>query len=291
MKRNRVVSAILCLLFISVAAVESADIKINVGVVSSDAAVYGEMVSLLTKSKALQVVERRDLAPLFKEIELKQAGAVLGPSDSRLKGIDYLIMVDRAEHKYSARIVKAETGEIVVSWTGFIDELAENCISKLEGEVSLRNLANMKNDEGIGIEVTFSSESYRVGSKIEFTVISDSDGFLYVLDVQPDGTVIVLVPNQNTKGPIEIKEGEVVSIPGRLGFKLRAGQPYGVDTIKVVVTKKKIDIFRFGLVSGKDYTEVKGDDREKLSRGVVVELENLPASDWGISSSEIKITE
>lgn len=270
---------------------ESAANRINVGVVCSDAAVYGEMVSMLTKSVSLQVIERRDLGPLFKELELKQSGAVLGPSDSRLKGIDYLIMVENCGHKYSARIVKAETGEIVVSWTGFIGELAENCVNKLESEVSLKNLAHIENNEGIDIEINFPMDYYTSGSRIEFTVIPSSDGYLYILDVQPDGTVVVLVPNQNTKGPIEVSDGEVIDIPGRLGFRMKAAPPYGIDTIKVIVTRKKIDIFRFGLSSGKDYTEVTGKDRENLSRGVVVELENLPAEDWGIASKQIEIRE
>jgi len=278
-------------LFLVNTATESAGNRINVGVVSSDAAVYGEMVSLLTRSEYLQVIERRDLGSLFKELELKQSGAVLGPSDSRLKGIEYLIMIDTFEHKHSARIVKAETGEIVVSWTGFISELAQNCIDKLESEASLKNIALMQNDEGIEIDINFSKDYYTTGSRIEFTVVSSSDGYLYIIDVQPDGNVIVLVPNQNTKGPIAVEEGEPVEIPGRLGFKMKAGQPYGIDTIKVIVTKKKIDIFRFGLNAGKDYTEVTGKDRDKLSRGISVELENLPASDWGIASKQIEIKE
>lgn len=271
--------------------IHSAGNRINVGVVSSDAAVYGEMVSLLTKSEYLQVIERKDLASLFKELELKQSGAVLGPSDSRLKGIEYLIMIDTYEHKHGARIVKAETGEIIVSWTGFISELAQNCMDKLESEASLKNIAAMKNDEGIEIQVNFSRDSYTTGGRIEFTVISSSDGYLYVLDVQPDGSVIVLVPNQNSKGPIAIAEGEIVEIPGRLGFKMKAGPPYGIDTIKVIVTKSRIDIFKFGLNAGKNYTEVRGGDREKLTRGISVELENLPSSDWGITSKQIEIKE
>lgn len=278
-------------LFLVDSTIQSAGNKINVGVVSSDAAIYGEVVSLLTKSEYLQVIERKDLASLFKELELKQAGAVLGPSDSRLKGIEYLIMIDTYEHKHGARIVKAETGEIIVSWTGFISELAQNCIDKLESEASLKNIAAMKNDDGIEIQVNFSRNSYTTGSRIEFTVISSSDGYLYVLDVQPDGSVIVLVPNQNSKGPIAIEEGETVEIPGRLGFKMKAGPPYGIDTIKVIVTKSRIDIFKFGLNAGKNYTEVRGGDREKLTRGISVELENLPSSDWGIVSKQIEIKE
>ena len=109
--------------------------------------------------------------------------------------------------------------------------------------------------------------------------------------MQPDGSVIVLVPNQNSKGPIAIEEGETVEIPGRLGFKMKAGPPYGIDTIKVIVTKSRIDIFKFGLNAGKNYTEVRGGDREKLTRGISVELENLPSSDWGIVSKQIEIKE
>ncbi len=96
------------------------------------------------------------------------------------------------------------------------------------------------------------------------------------------------MPNANT-GPIKIASGEIVELPGKLGFRMTAGEPYGVDTVKVIVARKKIDIFKFGLDMGKNYTEVKGKNRESLSRGISLELENIPDSDWGIGSKEIEI--
>jgi len=268
--------------------IESADNRVRVGVASIDPAIYGEMVSLLTKSGTLQVIERRDLTPLIREIELSQSGVVDGKSESLLKGIDYLVMMEKIGNRFSARIVRSDTGQILVSWTGTINELAENCISKLESDVALKNLSQMDNDKGIDVEINFARDFYPAGSKIEFTVEASENGFMYVIDVQPDGNVYVLVPNANT-GPIEIAAGEVVEIPGRLGFRMTAGEPFGIDTVKVIVTKKKIDIFRFSLNMGKDYTEVKDKERENLSRGVILELKKIPDSDWGIGSKQIEI--
>ncbi|HPS57272.1 MAG TPA: DUF4384 domain-containing protein [Spirochaetota bacterium] len=263
--------------------------KLNIGIASSDVSVYGEMTSLLSKSSYLQLIERRDLGPLFKELELAQSGAVLGASDSRLKGIDYLIMVDKSEHQYYCRIVKVETGEIIVNFDGFISDIAMNCRERLETEISLKSLDSLKNPKGISISIIPSADSYKTGEKIEFSVISeDSDGYLYILDRQPDGSVVILLPNGHKK-EYKIQEGEKVTIPGDLGFSIKASEPVGIDKLIVIVTKKPINIFKFGLNAGENYTEVNDKSKEALSRGMTLELDKLPDSEWGISFKEIPI--
>jgi len=264
-------------------------VKLNIGIASSESSAYGEMISLLSRSSYLQIIERKDLAPLFKELELKQTGAVLGASDSRLKGIDYLIMLDKNQNQYNSRIVKVETGEIVVGWTDSIDVIAERCIEKLEAEVNLRSIAELKNDQGFKVSINFSKESYKIGDRIEFTITSeDTSGYLYLIDIQPDGSVVVLLPNRQ-KDSFKIEKGEKILIPEALGFNIKASGPVGTDKLIAVVTKKPIDIFKFGLNAGDNFTEVSGKTKGTLSRGMNVELIQLPAKDWGISSATIVI--
>ena len=263
--------------------------KINVGIASSESSVYGKMISLLSRSPYLQLIERRDLAPLLKELALKQTGAVLGASDSRLKGIDYLIMVDRNQHEYHCRIVNTETGEIIVGFTGFIDNIADRCIERLETEVSLKSITDLKNESGLRVSINFRADSYSIGEKIEFTVISeDSDGYLYLLDIQPDGSVIVLLPNRQNAN-YKITEGESVLVPNDLGFTIKATEPAGEDKVIAIVTKRPINIFKFGLNAGDTITDVQGKTKGIFSRGMSVELSQLPAKDWGISSAPILI--
>lgn len=263
--------------------------KINIGIVSSELSVYGEMISLMSKSVYLQLIERKDLSPLFKELELKQAGAVLGASDSRLKGIDYLLMIDRLQHHYSCRIVKVDTGEILVGFKGFLEELAEKCIERLETDVSLKAIEKLTNEEGLRISIIFRADSYKIGEKVEFNVISeDKDGYLYLLDRQPDGSVIVILPNAARK-EYRIKAGEPVLIPANLGFSIRAAEPAGVDKVIAIVTKNPINIFKFGLNAGEWYSEARGAAKNILSRGMALELAKLPAKEWGIASEKIVI--
>ncbi len=263
--------------------------KLNIGITSSEASVYGEKISLMSKSRYLQLIERKDLRPLFQELELKQSGAVLGASDTRLKGIDYLVMVDKDEYKYNCRIVKADTGVIIAAFTGFIEEIAGKCIDRLETDVSLKAIESLKNEEGLRVTIELRSSSYKVGEKVEFNVISgDEDVYLYLLDRQPDGTVVVLLPTSNQK-EYKIEAGEPVLIPGNLGFSIRATEPAGRDKVIAIVTRRPINIFKFGLTTGNYYSEARGGAKESLSRGMAVELTKLPAKDWGIISEEIEI--
>jgi len=247
------------------------------------------MISLLSKSSYLQIIERRDLGPLFKELELKQSGAVLGASEPRFKGIDYLVMLDKNQNHYNCRIVKIDTGEIIVGWTGSIDDVAEKCVEKLETEVALKSLKELKNESGLRVTVNFMEDSYNVGDKIEFTVNSeDSDGYLYLIDIQPDGSVVVLLPNKH-KVEFKVEEGEGILLPEKLGFSFKATEPVGKDRLIAIVTKTPINIFKFGLKAGDIFTEVPGKSKGALSRGMTVELNQLPSADWGITSAEIMI--
>ncbi len=284
------VSSLLVLFIFSDNYSSAAAEKINIGIASSDESAYGEMISLLSKSSYLQLVERRDLKPLFKELELKQSGAVLGASDSRLKGIDYLIMLDKNQLQYNCRIVKIDTGEIIVGWTGLLSDVADKCIDKIESEVALKSIKALKNDGGLRVSINFRADSYKVGEKIEFIVNSeDSDGYLYLIDIQPDGSVVVLLPNKH-KTEFKVHEGEQMLLPDNLGFNFKASEPVGTDRLIAIVTKTPINIFKFGLKAGESITEVPEKSKGVLSRGMSVELNQLPADDWGISSAEIIIT-
>lgn len=264
--------------------------KLNIGIVGNDLSVYGEMVSNMSRSPYLQLIERKDLKPLFKELELKQAGIVIGSSDSRLKGIDYLVMVDKSRDRYFCRIVRIGTGEIIVAFDGDIRFIADKCVERLETDISLHAIEGLSNDKGLRVVIQFSAASYKVGEKISFTIKSpDADGYLYLLDRQPDGTMIVLLPNRKT-GDYKIRKGETVELPGALGFQIKASRPVGCDKFIAIVTREPIDITKFGLTTEQYYTEVTGNMKKTLTRGMSVEIEQLPEHDWGIASKEIIIT-
>ncbi len=116
----------------------SADNRIKVGIVSADAGIYGKMTSFLSKSSSLQVIERRDLAPLFKELELKQAGAVSGKTDSQIKGIDYLIIVDEIWNGHSARIVRLIQGRFLFHGQEHLMNLRRTALTSLSPRKPLK---------------------------------------------------------------------------------------------------------------------------------------------------------
>ena len=288
-KRSVLPALLFMVLFMTVKPIFASDARLNISIAGEDSSACSEMISLLSKSPYMQIIERKDLGPLFKELELKQTGVVYGVTDSRIKGIDYIIFIDKNQYKYNFRIVKVDTGDVIFGDSGFIQAIADKCLERLETEVALRNYRELDNDKGLRVEIRFRKDSYRVGELISFYVTShDSEGYLYLVDYEPDGSIVVLRPLQQ-KTPFEIKAGQRILVPDDLGFNIRAVEPAGRDTVVAIVTKKPIDITKFGLNAGEALAQARGAKKMELSRGMMVELKQLPLEDWGKGLADITI--
>ncbi len=90
------------------------------------------------------------------------------------------------------------------------------------------------------------------GTEINITVDSDRDGYLMVLDVDAEGKLVQLFPNEESLRvgvPPKVRAGEPVSLPGeQAGFRFRAVPPLGRGLLVAVVSDKAE---RIGLLTGR----------------------------------------
>jgi hypothetical protein len=91
--------------------------------------------------------------------------------------------------------------------------------------------------------------NYRVGEKAQFYISSDQDCYLVMLNLDSQGDMRVLFPNQYFRNNF-IKAGRVIKIPdGKMGqkFELEFGEPVGEEVVKVIATIQPLKLEDLGL--------------------------------------------
>lgn len=85
-----------------------------------------------------------------------------------------------------------------------------------------------------------------LGEPLVFVVRAGKDGYLNLLELEPDGKVQILFPNRQ-KQENAIKAYHPLEIPKDIGgFRFRAREPLGPSRILALVTRQPLNLFRQG---------------------------------------------
>ncbi len=116
------------------------------------------------------------------------------------------------------------------------------------------------------------SRAYREGDSLAVAVLSEADGFAYVLYKQADGKVFQIFPNSG-QSDNRVKAGVTVAIPSAKNkalFRWRIGPPFGTELIKVIVSKEPLAGLSDPALRQKWFNPVAGNDlhaaKQKLSQ-------------------------
>jgi hypothetical protein len=115
----------------------------------------------------------------------------------------------------------------------------------LRKEAASKRLADMDNPAqafGVRLELLEGKTAFGLGEEIGFTVESERDGFLTLVDLGTDGTVAVLLPNAETRS-VPVSAGRAFTFPapgGALAFT--AIEPTGTGLVRAFVTERPLDI-------------------------------------------------
>jgi hypothetical protein len=172
-----------------------------------------------------------------------------------------VLPVDR-EDAFAHLIVRRGGDELrVVGSDGFVRHAGigvdaagiERLASALRKEAASKRLADMDNPaQGFAVRLQLLGEktSFGVGEEIGFTVESERDGYLTLVDLGTDGTVAVLLPNAETRS-VPVRAGQALTYPdpnGALSFA--ALEPTGTGLVRAFVTERPLDIT---IPAGQDY--------------------------------------
>ena len=154
----------------------------------------------------------------------------------------------------------------------------------------LEKLVAIKPEQSsFNVRVWTNKEEYQIGEKIIFSVESKQNGYLTLLDVDPNGNINIIFPNKFHQENF-IRAGETYSVPSKeYNFALDVRGPSGLERIKAIITLDDIALLEMDFDQG--FHSVQGGttrgmrDIKVLSNKVLSE-EGL---DWAEAYSEIFI--
>lgn len=114
-----------------------------------------------------------------------------------------------------------------------------------EEDVDITDLIVQDNDANVAIDI-LPKDVVNAGESIQFRVTSERPGHLILLDINADGEVVQLVPNEimdKHKRTSEVGPKVPITIPDAYyGFKFTASEPYGEGILVAIVTEDKLKI-------------------------------------------------
>jgi len=121
----------------------------------------------------------------------------------------------------------------------------ERLAAALRKEAASKRLADMDNPaQGFAVDLRLLGDatSLGIGEEIAFSVESERDGYLTLVDLGTDGTVAVLLPNADVPS-VRVRAGETLTYPepgGDLAFT--ALEPAGTGLVRAFVTAAPLEV-------------------------------------------------
>ena len=139
------------------------------------------------------------------------------------------------------------------------------------------------------VKVWTDKENYAIKDKIVFKVETDKNGYLTILDVNPNGDITVIFPNKFHRDNF-IRAGLTYQVPAPdYGFELELKGPAGLERIKAIITLDNVSLLKLDLDKG----------FHSLKRGTTLgirtiqilskQLDAVGSSSWAEAYSEIFI--
>ncbi len=170
----------------------------------------------------------------------------------RLQGAEAIRLVER-EDAFAHLIVRRGGDRLrVVGSDGFVRhaEIAASAdgIARLgdalRKEAASKRLADMDNPAqrfAVDLQLLGGRTTFGVGEDINFSVTSEREGYLTLVDLGTDGTVTVLIPNADFPSP-RLRARQALTYPEEEGVFFVAEPPAGGGLVRAFVTPSPLDI-------------------------------------------------
>ena len=254
-----------------------------------------ELTSALSASSKIQMIDRDKISATLKEMTLAQQGVLdeaSAPKIGKLVSANKFISISTNANKITIKFSDVETAKLEWSRTDKnVNTLSKELIEFIEHKLFLHNMALMKSpDSDYKVTLKSSKQKYKNNEEIQFTVSMNKDGHLYLLLLQSNGEIITLFPNDDHPNSF-VKAKEMILIPDKnSGFTFAAGEPFGVDVVKAIVSKDELKLFKTKKIEGAPFSqsEVSGED---TLRGIKKITTGTNPKNWNSSEISVEIVE
>ena len=279
---------ILTLLVLNPENINSTEDRLQIAVIGQPSSLRDRVEKALLRTKHVHIVDLKNRKRLLNGLVFDRSGLV---SADRRKEIGQLLSVGKFVEVYSkeqyvsVHLTDAETGRIESS---FVDPrgrtvadfslLTKTVANMLEGLAARHTLARLKNGSGaIPVKVEM-PDRIKKGRIFSCTVTSGRDGYLTLFDIQPDGTLILLLESK------KIRASEPFHFPDpNSGTEFEVGGVLGLDTLYALVTVRPFRFPRAHLVVSNGFKMVREGKREFAVKGLIRKTRLLPRGAKGVA--------
>jgi len=263
--------------------------------------IAGAALYLLGRYSFISLVDRTQLKSLIDEIALGQTGIIdeaTALKAGRVHGLQLIIEGTIDGDRVTARAIHTETLKVIATASANgrneIERLGKKLAAGIETFIARENLKRLRNDSpGINLEFWLETKGsagakisardrgpLKIGKSVSFHFRSNRDGYLTIVDIQPNGDVVLLYPNDFSKTN-EVKAGIEYSIPSKNDeFEITVTEPAGQDTIVAYFTLRKVDWLDKNRLSGDGFRSVNEGEKIGMSRGFNVAATKLKSDEW-----------
>lgn len=162
----------------------------------------------------------------------------------------------------------------------------------LRKEAAAKSLGDMENPAqsfGFSLEMLDGKTSFGLGEEVAFTIESDRDGYVTLVDIGTDGTVAMLLPNADNPS-LRVRAGQSVGFPGP-DLSIQAMEPVGGGMVRAFLTTEPLDVT---IPSGDVYAaggeEFAAEIVDALMRAAGRDGAAVRLDSWGTASVVYEIT-
>jgi TolB-like protein len=229
---------------------------------------------------------------------------------AKANGLDYYVVgsyrMERAGLEVRSSLIDTQTNYIQSSANilierhelnpedlSLIDNMADEFKSaqkKKSYQEYLEKLVAVRNSkQPFNVNVRTNKENYEIKDKIIFNIETDRDGYLTLLDINPNGDITVIFPNKFHRDNF-IRAGKTTQVPSpSYGFEFHLQGPAGLERIKAIVTLNKISLLALDLDDGFHNVKRGTPLGTRTIVALATQVDSIDSSSWSETYSEIFI--
>lgn len=291
--RNRLF--ILIFIYIVISPIFLSASEVRVAIVGEPEELRSKVEASLISIPYCKVIDIHNRKTLLNEIRMGQTGLFdesKVATAGKMVGAEKIIFILKKGDSNSIRLVDIETGVVEGAWINFPSkdkpstepsDYSSLIRKMLEGIAMNRALSDLKEkDSGkISVSLKLTKNNFKAGEELNFQIESDTSGYLTLIDIQPDGSIVQLLPNK-TGMSNEIIAGRPFEFPGKSPLSLLIGPPFGKDTLRAIVSKKPLMLFKKNELDEGDISSVKSGQTHFSTKGITMKIRTVPEGEWGM---------
>lgn len=131
-----------------------------------------------------------------------------------------------------------------------------------------------------------STPNYQVGENIKIYTYVNENAYVYLFNINPDGTTDQILPNRLGGSNNYVRAGQTRAFPGpRDNFQFNISGPYGLNKVLVIASRRPLNLSDLSsYTNGQAFATVKPQGEQRLAQALSIVVnpisQPIPQQDW-----------